>query len=329
MQFWQDSEERLSRLPGVRAVALTRWTPGVDGPNGFIDVQGLAEDNIGAGYRVVSEDYFDVLGVPIVAGRGFTATDRAGSERVVVVNEAMVREFWPDGQAIGRQVRAKSMELDGEWLTVIGVSADYRHYGFDDSPSSEMYVLMRQVPAWVAEMSILVRPESASDTPALMGAVARTIREADAELAPAISTLDSLVDNLVLQRRFVLRLLGGFAALALILAAIGLYGMLSFAVARQAREMGVRAALGAPRAGLVRLVLGRALRVLVVGAIAGLLGATALSRTIEAMLVDVAPRDLLSLAAATLILLAVGLIAAAIPAWRAARTDPIEALRSV
>lgn len=333
-RFWEELRARLEWIPGVQAVAFANVVPGDGGGRGFIDVAGMTGEEtgqIGAGYRVVSDGYLELLDVPLLAGRFFDDTDRHGSQRVVVINRAMAEQYWPGGAAIGGQVKALSMEGhvgEPQWLTVIGVAGDIRHHGFERAPEPEMYVLDRQVPFWTEVLFAVARGAPAVDEQTLLGSIARIIREQDPTLAADYATLDARVRGNLAERRFVTGLLGLFALLALLLAAVGLYGLLAFAVARQAREMGVRAALGAHRSGLVRLVLGRALRILAAGTVLGMLAAIALSRLLGSLLVDVAPDDLTATVAAMAVLLIVGVVASLVPAWRAARADPLEALRA-
>lgn len=331
-RFWDQLRLQLERIPEIEAVAYASAVPGDGGGTGFIEVAGFTGENYGAGYRVVSAGYLELLDVPLLRGRMFDDTDRTGSRRVVVINRTMAEDYWPDGNALGGQVRALSMEGhvgEPEWLTVIGVVGDIRHYGYEFPARAEMYVLDRQVPYWTRALFLVVRGTESADETALLGGIARTIRTLDPTLAADYATLEQRVFANVAERRFVTVLLAIFAALAVLLAAVGLYGLLAFAVARQSREMGVRAALGARRSGLIRLVLGRAVRILAIGAVAGLLGAIALARVIRSFLVGVAADDVPATVAAVGVLLAVGLIAALVPAWRAARADPLEALRAL
>ena len=333
-RFWEELTDRVERIPGVRQVALANVVPGDGGGVGFIDVAGYTgeEDDIGgAGYRVVSRHYLELLDVPLLRGRLFDATDRAGSARVVVINESMARTYWPNGDALGGQVKAQSMESypdSAEWLTVIGVVGDMRQYSYEFEPRPDMFVLDVQVPQWTNALFVVARGAPGSDPGALLGAMAGAIRAQDRTLAADYATLEARVHGNIAERRFVTLLLGLFAGLSVVLAAVGLYGLLAFAVARQSREMGVRAALGARRGGLVRLVLGRALRILLAGAVLGLLTAVGLSRSLRSLLVDIAPDDAVATLAALLVLLVTGLVAALVPAWRAARADPLEALRA-
>ena len=332
LRFWDELRDRLARTPGVAAVGFANRVPGGLDGRGFIELEGRPRDltdQIGAGYRVVSDDYFDVLGIPVIAGRAFDETDRAHTERVVIVNQAMARTYWPGESPLGKRVRAVSMEYleRAPWLTVVGVVGDIRHGGHEDVPEAEMYTLYRQVPSWSPVMTVVARAQTGLSAGVLANRVRDAVVEQDPDLAPAIDVLDERLGGLMAERRFVMSVLSSFALLALVLAAVGLYGLLSFAVAQRTREIGLRAALGARRAGILRLMLGSALRVVGVGVAAGVIAAFWLTRTMRALLVDIEPHDPLSFLAAATVLVLVTIAAAALPAWRAARVDPLRALR--
>jgi predicted lysophospholipase L1 biosynthesis ABC-type transport system permease subunit len=214
------------------------------------------------------------------------------------------------------------------WLTVIGVVSDVRHWGYENEPEPEMFVLYRQVPSWASAMVMVARGAEGVPVAATVSAVERAVRELDPEIAADVAALEAQVDGLVAQRRFALAALGGFALLSLVLAAIGIYGMLSFAVARRTREIGIRAALGAGRPGILGLMLRTALAVVAVGMLLGGVAAFWLTQLMRTMLVEIEPRDPLSFSLSAAVLLAIATAAAALPAWRAARIDPLEALRS-
>src|SRR5690606_37173556 len=321
---------RLAAEPGVAAVGFGNRVPGGDDGRGFIEVEGRdPAERIGAGYRVISEDYFDVLDIPVLAGRAFDRTDHATGERVVIINQAMARAYWPGENPLGKRVRATSMEnLEGRpWLTVIRVTGDVRHRGYEAEPQPDMYTLYRQVPSWSPVMTVVVRARPGNSAGVLANRVRAVVRAQDPELAPAISTMEDRLGGLIAERRFVMSVLSSFAILALALAAIGLYGLLSFAVAQRTREIGLRAALGARRLDILRLMLGSALRVVAAGTVVGVVAALWLTRAMRTLLVEIPPHDPLSFAVAVVVLLAVAFAAAAAPAWRAARLDPLRALR--
>lgn len=260
-----------------------------------------------------------------------------GTERVAVVNRAMADRYWPGGSPIGGRVKAYSHEgsnwgdpTSAPWITVVGVVEDVRQGGPADDKAPELFVSMRQAPLpWhLSQMVTVVRGERGVPAGMLVGPVREAFRAQDPRLAVEVRTMRDRVSALLSRTRLILLVLSGFAGLSLLLASIGLYGMLSFAVAQSWKEMGIRTALGAKRAGLLSLVLARALRVLGAGAVAGVILALWLTGVMESMLVDVAARDAWSFVAAVSVLAIVGTAAALVPALRATRADPVEALRS-
>jgi len=328
--FWESLQERLDAERGFQRVGFANWVPGGMGGLSFIAVQGQdPARRDGAGYRVISDDYLAALGVSLESGRGFDGSDRFGSPRVVLINRAMADRFWPGEDPRGRRVRALSMEMreGAPWLTVTGVIGNIRHFGHGDAPEPEMYVLYRQVPSWAGSMTVVVRTTEGLDPGVATAAVRAAIASVDPRVAAEIARLDTRIGSILAARRFVTAVLTGFAALSLVLAAIGLYGLLSFAVARRTHEIGVRAALGAGRAGILGLMLGSALRVVAVGVAAGLLAGYWLTRLLESLLVDIAPHDAIAHVLAIVTLLLAAVAAALAPAWRASRIDPLRALR--
>jgi predicted permease len=328
--YWDRVRKSLADMPGSRGAGLVNWVPLVRGGNGFIEISGRDIPGAGAGYRMVSEGYFETLGMRVLQGRAFTEGDRSDGPRVAVISKRMADRYWPGESPIGRQVRATSMERFGSqeapWVTVVGVVSDARPGGYEADETAEMYVLYRQLPAWrIGTMSVVVR-STGSET-AIMSAVRERVQALDPSIPADLEFLKSHADRVTAARRFTMSALAIFGGLSLILAAIGVFGVLSFAVAQRTREMAVRSALGADRRRLQRLVLGSGARVVAVGMAVGLVGAWYLAHFAQSFLFEVEPRDPVVFGAATLTIAVVGFLAAVVPARRASRVEPMEALR--
>ena len=325
--FYDELFPSLRTIPGVTAVGATNALPLGSSATGFIEIEGQGDVGAGAGYRVVSEDYFAAMGIPLERGRVFDATDGALAPRVTIVNRRMAERFWPGEDPIGKRLKAKSMEWKNTpWLTVIGVVSDVRHWGLEREPVVEHYVLHRQRPEFTRDMAVVVRATVPSQQ--VMPAVRQRVRAIDTDVPVALRTLEARVDESLAERRFIMTVLGAFGALALVLAAVGVYGVLSFTVAQRTREIAVRMALGAERRRVLGLVVGHALRVSVVAAVVGVVAARALSRLMTALLFDVSPADPRTYAVVTALLLIVAGVAAYVPARKAAAVDPMLVLRS-
>jgi predicted permease len=329
--YWEDAMERARAVAGVRSVAVGNWIPTGSGANGFIEVAGWPEPDPSAGYRAVSADYFEVLGIPLITGRLFDERDRAGSARVTVINQAMADKYWAGQNPIGQTVHAISMEgaVSGVAppLTVVGVVGNVRHFGFDSDSRPEMFTVWSQVPLFAGEMTLLAyAPGMDADELALR--LQQPMAQVDPDLAVDVATLEERAGAWTRDRRFIMSALTALAGVALGLAGIGIFGLLSFTVAQRTREMGIRAALGSNRIGIVGLMMSRAARVYGVGVLGGLVLSFWMTRTLRSMLVDVAPADPLSYGVALVTLAVCCALAAFVPAWRAARTDPLVALRA-
>ena len=238
---------------------------------GFIETDGAAVPGAAAAYRAVGDGYFATLGIPLIRGRDIAARDDGAAPRVAVINQAMLDKYWPGVDPVGRRVRAISMESNGPteapWLTIVGVVGNVRHYGYEADELPEMYVSIHQVPWWTFGLSAVVRGRAGA--PNLEERLRAIARRQDAAVAPKISSLADEAAKRTASRRLTMNVLSGFAILALLLASIGVYGVLSFAVAQRAREMALRAALGADRRSLLLLILGSAGRVVGIGLLIG------------------------------------------------------------
>jgi putative ABC transport system permease protein len=328
MEFYQQLIDRVTALPGVESAGGTSEPPIV----GFEMTRSIAVDGYTFAdgersdlpYHAVTRGYFDMLRIPLVAGRGFTDADRAGAAPVVVVNEATVRRFWPDGDAVGRRVR---LSEDGPWYEVVGVVGDTRHYGLDADPQPSIYAPYAQKDwDWLTWMTVMVRTQG--DALALARPVQREVWAIDPNLPiQTITTLDAIYAESIGRRRFNTMLLGAFAALALVLGAVGVYGVVSYTVAQRSREIGIRMALGARAGAVVAGIVRDGLRLAFAATGLGLAGAFAASGLLGGLLFGVAATDAVTFVAAPLLITGVALIATWLPARRAASVEPLRVLR--
>ena len=264
--------------------------------------------------------YLEAMGIPIRRGRGFTDADREGAVPVALVNETMARSLWVGEDPVGRRIQIGNHP----WKTVVGVVGDVRHRGLDQEPGNQIYVPFAQ---WADSSGILV-VRSAGDPGPLTSPVVSAVRRIDPEQPVShVATLSDVVADSAGTRRFAMDLLAGFGVLATLLAAVGIYGVVSGYVARRTREIGVRMALGADRLSILRLIGGKAFRLTVAGLAAGSLGAWALGRVLRTLLFQVGSTDAVALAAGALAVLGVSFTASLLPTRRATRIDPLVCLR--
>ncbi len=321
--------DRIQSLPGVTSASLINSMPfGRMFIQGDFDIEGQPKPTLFAGTPKIEPGYFKTMGIPLLAGREFTPQDTAAAMKVAIVSERIVRECFPGGpdQALGRRVRVNVIDR-GEWLTVVGVVADIRQMSLERDVQPMIYVPFQQDHSGFLRFVAFVARTS---TP---GSVVEGIRAEIRRAAPDLPiqstvTMDEAVAASVAQPRFRMVLLGLFAMTATLIATCGLYGLMAYAVTQRRREIGVRMALGADRRDVLRLVLTRALRVVVAGLIVGLAGAAGVTRVLQRFLFGVTSTDPIVFTIVTLLLLAVGLMAAWLPARRATRIDPWAALRA-
>jgi predicted permease len=321
--------DRIQSLPGVTSASLINSMPfGRMFIQGDFDIEGQPKPTLFAGTPKIAPGYFKTMGIPLLAGREFTPQDTAAALKVAIVSERIVREGFPGGadQALGRRVRVNVLDR-GEWLTVVGVVADIRQMSLERDVQPMIYVPFQQDRSGFLRFVAFVARTS---TP---GSVVEGMRAEIRHAAPDLPiqstvTMDEAVAASVAQPRFRMVLLALFAMTAMLIATCGLYGLMAYAVTQRRREIGVRMALGADRRDVLRLVLTRALRVVLAGLIVGLAGAVAVTRVLQTFLFGVTPTDPLVFTIVTLLLLAVGLIAAWLPARRATRIDPWDAVRA-
>jgi len=330
--------DRITALPGVVAAGFVNRPPlQGNGPSGSMVVEGKPFDPSGrftgyAIYRVIGGDYFRAMGMPMVKGRGFGPGDDVSAPKVTVVDQAFADREWPGQDPLGKRVKPAGMDSNSEddsepWFTVVGVVPSVRSSGMTDQVRPTYYFDHRQRPPYrSAAVTYAVRTSSAPEE--LFAALRRVIREVDPEVPVVLQTMPELVSRTVADRRFTMLVLGTFGGLALLLAIVGIYGVVSYAVAQRTREIGVRRALGATPGRVGRLVLGSTLAAVVPGLVLGALLTLANSRALGALLYGVSPFDLATLTIAVGALGAAALVASLVPAWRAVRVDPLIAMRS-
>ena len=318
-QFYDRLLGEAQRLPGVETAALTDATPLV--PFQELD-SGLKPEGAAAGEEApvvvttASADYFKALRIPLLAGRTFDVRDRGSKPTVAVVNQMLARLLFQDRNPVGRRINGP--------LTIVGVVGDIRHRALDDRVWPEIFFPYAQYPsAW---MSIVLR--TSGDPSALAPSVQRIVHAIDrSQPVFDVTSLETRFSASVAERRRRALLLGAFAAIALLIAVIGVYGVVSYSVTRRTHEIGVRMALGATGSNVLRLVLGEGLRMALIGVAIGGCGALALTRTLQSFLFGVTARDVTTMAVATVTLLAAACVASYIPARRATRIEPMAALR--
>jgi putative ABC transport system permease protein len=328
--YWNAVVERLEAVPGVEAVALTNSLPmsgsisiltyGVAGKPDLPPNQAPLSHFAG-----VSPGYFRTLGIPVLQGREFDRADAVMNPRAVIVNDAMARREWPGQNPIGQRITfGPGPDDQPEWLDVVGVVGNVRQYGIDQEPVPMTFVPHSASPTQA--LTIMVR--ASGDATSVAGGVRTALQGIDASLPISrIRPLDEVIGASLTQRRFNMTLLAVFAGIALVLAVAGIYGTVAYAVAQRTQELGIRAALGATRADMLRLVLWDGLKPVVFGLALGLVGAFALRRSLDRLVYGVTTSDPMTFVALPVLLGVVAIVASLIPALRASRVDPMTALR--
>ena len=324
-QTFQDALlERVRSLPGVESAAFAKMTPlsYVSSATAPIVVDGYTpppEESPTVDYNEVGEDYFVTMGIPLVAGREFTRADDEKGALVAVVNETMAQRFWQ-----GREPLGQRLQLKGRWMQVVGIAKDSKYSSVRERPTPFFFVPVRQNSLRAAILNI--RTPLAPQTMAT--AIAREVHALDANLAPyEVITLQEQLERSTSPQMVAVTLVGILGGLALLLAAIGLYGVMSYAVSQSTRELGLRMALGADTSNVLRLVMSRGLALTAGGVLLGAAVALALTRLLGNLLYNVSPRDPLAFGSALAVMTIASLAACFLPAWRATRTDPARALR--
>lgn len=321
----------LSRLPGVRAAVAVNWRPLSE----FLtmgDFQVEGGQKLPPGYVVdkpcVSAGYFQTMGIRLMQGREFTERDNGTAPGVVIVSQSVVRSLWPVQDPVGKRISMEDHPKPGDWLTIVGVVEDVKQQGLGKKSDPAIYQPYLQVtrPFFLSHMTFLVKTDSNGQ--GVAAAMRAILREVDKnQPVESIATMESLMATTTAEPEFQARLLGAFALMALALATVGIYGVLAHSVAQRTREIGVRVALGAERADVLRMLLRGAVVLVGTGVVIGAAGALAITRVLERFLFEVKPSDPATFALVALTLACVALFASSIPAMRAMKVDPMEALR--
>jgi putative ABC transport system permease protein len=331
LTFYDDCLTRLAALPGVQGAAITRSLPidGSDWGSYFRAADKPAPTDFpSAAMTPISASYFEVMGMRLLKGRAFTAADSVEAPRVAVINETLARRIWPGENPIGKRLKTgmkASPDPWNPWCEVVGVVADVKLEGLERDTPMQVYLPLRQRPG-SPTLWLVVR--TAGDPLQAVAAVERTIHAVEKDLPVfSIRSMEQLLGSSLAQRRLTLVLLVGFAALALLLAAVGVYGVISYSVRQRTHELGIRMALGAQAGDVLKMFLTQGLKLSLAGVVIGLMAAFSLTKWMKSLLFGVRPTDPMTFAVIALLLIAVALLACWIPARRAAKVDPMVALR--
>lgn len=321
---------QLSGIPGVTSVAAAMGLPtGQYSSDGSYAVEGKQIFAPGrhlphAGFRLAGPGYFATLGIPLERGRDFFARDQYNSAPVAIISETLARESFPNEDPIGRRLQC-GLDSTGKWMTIVGVVGDVRQDSPASSPEPQLYMPLAQHPYYANEIQVVVR--TTLDPASLISAVRQRTHAMNPEIAMKFTTMDAMVAGSIAKPRLRMLLISTFAGLALLLAMVGVYGVMSYVITERTSEFGVRIAMGAVSRNILELVLGRAMRLGATGLAIGLLLSFAFSRVMTSMLFGLRPTDALTYSLVLIAVLLMTLLAAAIPAWRATRVDAVTALR--
>ena len=329
--FFEEVTRRVQTLPGVQSVAVAGNLPFTyNGDSTSIAVEGIPDPPIDQWpdviYRTIGPGYLATMGIPLVRGRDFNDQDTLDTTPVVVISEKTAKHYWPNEEPIGKRLKTGATTSNIPWRTVIGVVKDVRQNDFIAEPKMQMYFSYRQVKDLVAN-ALVVR--TSVDPLSLATSVRNTIWAVDKDQPVAnIDSMEHIVAGAVARQRFSMLLLAIFAGLALVLAAVGIYGVMSYSVAQQTREIGIRIALGAQRGDVLRMTVKEGLKLVGVGLLIGLISAFVLTRVMESLLFGISATDPVTFGIICVVLLIVATLASYIPALRAATVDPMVALRA-
>jgi predicted permease len=335
-EFYTEVMERIRALPGVTAVGATSDLPPTKSSHSSsFTIEGHpsaepANEASSVQNHLATPNYFRTMGIPLAAGREFSEADTSSAPPVGLINQSFARRFFPNENPIGQRLKFDSSKTPNPWITIVGVVGDVRGFGLDKQPSSEIYLAYQQPNVWyfspLPYLQLVVRTAGEPNTAA--ASVLGVVHEFDKNLPlPRAQTMEDILAASISARRFNMVLLGVFAGLATILAAVGIYGMISYSVAQRTREIGIRMALGARRMDVMKLVLRNGMILALSGVAIGLAGAFALTRLMTTLLFGIKSTDAMTYTIVSVSLLAVALLACLIPARRAAKVDPLVALR--
>jgi len=331
--FYRELIRRVETLPGVSSAAVATNLPLTESGNSVgVSIEGHADpapDRVPIVItRIISPRYFETMGIPLLKGRAFTEEDKSESESpsVIVVSETTARSFWPGEDALGKHIKVGSpSNNDNKWLTVIGVVKDVRQFELVVEPKPQMYLPFTQA-NFFEPRALVVKTNL--EPLGLAATVRKTVWEIDKDQPVSdIASMEHIVSESVARQRFSMLLLGIFAGLALVLAAVGIYGVMSYSVAQRTHEIGIRMALGAQKKDVLKLTIGQGLKLVLIGVAIGLGAAFILTRVIASLLFGVSATDPITFVAISLVLIGVAMLASLIPALRAMKVDPMFALR--
>ncbi len=330
-KFYTQVIEKISALPGVKDAGLINTLPLDKGPTTGFRVEGrpitTPDKWPSVNYRGVTPNYFRAMGIPVVQGRAYTDRDNSSAPLVMIINQQTAREIFPDENPIGKRITFGNTDQNQQpvWFEIVGVVADVRSLELREESQAEIYFSSLQ-DYWPA-MSLVVR--STVEPSSLAGSVRQVVNEVDKSVPVSeVKTMEHVVSESITQPRFNLFLLGLFGTVAMLLSAAGIYGVTAYTVTQRTHELGIRLALGAQVSDVLKMILGQGMAVIGVGLVLGLVAAFWLMRLLRSLLFGVGENDLATFAAITLVLLIVALVACYIPARRATKVDPLEALRA-
>jgi putative ABC transport system permease protein len=329
--FFSNALEHLKSLPGVESAGLVMSLPltGSSMNRGF-RVEGRPEpksdDNVSMDYQVVSPDYFSTLQIPVKSGRALSETDTEGSQRVIVINQAMAERYWPNEDPVGKRMAIGESSKETSWRIIVGVVGDVHHASLSEAPVPTGFISYHQdLESW-PRMGVVIKAKG--DAGGLAATVRRELASVDpAQPVYAIEPMTNLLSTSVAQRRFIMMLLGSLAAIAVALSMVGVYGVISFSVSERTHEIGIRMALGAHARDVLKMVLGQGMRLTLAGIVIGVAAGIALTRLLASMLFQVSPTDVRTFTLVAIGLALIALVACYIPARRATKVDPLVALK--